>query len=185
MPRCTFQKGSQIQERKKTAPRNGVIVSADPAFKGQKHHWLVQFDGEDEPVARSSSQLLHRTNTLDSSTSTNTNENIVSCEDDDDWFVAQDTNDYPADRNDEELSNNTLQEFDSSDETEEEDPDTVLIDDIIENHGEESNPYIPNATDMEDKEIHARKWIEYNKDKQKLVDEAYAISVVPSIGKQK
>ena len=57
--RCTFQKGSHIQERKKNSPRNGVIVSTDPAFKGQKHRWLVKFDGEKKPVPRSSNQLLH------------------------------------------------------------------------------------------------------------------------------
>ena len=73
-----------------------------------------------------------------------------------------------------------MQESDTGDEAEEVDPDTELFDDIVENHDKESNPYVPNMTDMEKAETHERKWIKYNEDKQKMLDEAYVISVVPS-----
>ena len=35
-------------------------------------------------------------------------------------------------------------------------------------------------TDMENAETHRRKWIAYKEDKQKMIDEAYTITVVPS-----
>ena len=150
--RCTFQKGSHIQERKKNSPRNGVIVSTDPAFEGQKHRWLVKFDGEKKSVPRSSNQLLHTKNKLGSSSSPNKDENSVCSRDDDDFFWSrQDDPDDLIDKHAENRTNSTLQE---SDEAEEVDPDNELVDDIVENHDEESNPYVPNTTDMENAETH-------------------------------
>ena len=115
---------------------------------------------------------------LGSSPSTNKDENSVCSRDDDDFFWSrQDDPDDLIDKHAENRTNSTLQE---SDEAEEVDPDNELVDDIVENHDEESNPYVPNMTDMENAETHKRKWIAYNEDKQKMIDEAYSITVVPS-----
>ena len=180
--RCTFQKGSHIQERKKNSPRNGVIVSADPAFKGQKHHWLVKFDGERKPVPRTSNQLLHIKNKLGSSSSPNKDENSVCSTDDDDFFWSrQDDPDDLIDKHAENRTNSTLQE---SDEAEEVDPDNELEDDIVENHDEESNPYVPNMTDMENAETHKRKWIEYNEDSKKWLIK-HIVSQLFQVGQQR
>ena len=108
-------------------------------------------------------------------------ENSVCSRDDDDFFWSrQDDPDDLIDEHAENRTNSTLQESDTGDEAEEVDPDTELFDDIVENHDKESNPYVPNMTDMEKAETHERKWIKYNEDKQKMLDEAYVISVVPS-----
>ena len=58
MPNKNFAVGSRIQEKKKRSPREGLIVSTDPSFKGERQKWLVLFDGKEEPVPRSSQQLL-------------------------------------------------------------------------------------------------------------------------------
>ena len=176
MPRLVFQKGSQIQENKKNYPRNGVIVSADPAFKGQRQRWLVKFDGEDEPVSRSSQQLRHRKNihaSVSDDKSTSSSEDLGffwSSQDDPDSLIEE-----------MERASNTLQESNASDEEEEEevDPDSILVDDVVENDDGE-NPFVPNSTDIEKEEIHKRKWIKYIEDKKKMIDEGYVISILPS-----
>ena len=38
----------RVKERKKQKPREGVVVSTDPAHLGEKHKWLVNFEKDEK-----------------------------------------------------------------------------------------------------------------------------------------
>ena len=162
-----------------------MIVSADPAQKGISGKWLVRFDGETKNVPRTRQQLQ-----FDKDSSTRTTEQLEHGEEesetssnaseDDNWFVAQDSNDLES------LDSTQLDLDGDGDSCEEEQevPDDVSIDDIKEwDYDVEdifNNPYVPNTTDIENDQVHQRKWNSYIEKKKKLIETAHTITVIPS-----
>ena len=152
MPKKNFAIGSRIREKKKKNPREGKIVSTDPSQEGKRLKWLVLFDGEEEPVPRSSQQLLSIESESNNSPSNNATfiENKESDEgasvsnedeeDDLDFFPAPNSSfssdlEDPDPDSEEHLGNEGVQELDPDSE-ENEDFSTEV----------ESNLYVPNSS---------------------------------------
>ena len=161
----------RVKERKQHKPRQGVVVSTDSAHPGQKHKWLVLFEGDDTAVPRSSQQLLYL--------GENEGPPPSICISDD----TSDTDPFPP-PDDQSLfdtcsiaASDSLSDNEATDALEEEE-DVLEKEAIIEDDNEdEENPFVPNSAAHESSEVHKELFEKFLADKEKMIEEGFCFEV--------